>query len=600
MTRAARGAAVALALGLALAVAGAIHAVALRLRLAEGQARAEATLALTLRALDGHLRRFEAVPALLAEHPAVQAAADAPGDPGLGMALNRWLSARALQLDAAAIVVADPDGRVRGASNHDRRDSAIGRSLAAFPHFTRAMEGGRGQFYGIVAPAGLRGYYFAAPVRNAAQAVTGVVAVTVGLDEVEADWRRQEARILVTDPEGIVFLSSDPRWLFRATTPRDRALVARSAAARRYAEMPVGTLPLSQGRAGGLPVLRVEAGDPAAGEYVVARRLMPPAGWTVQVLLDTQPMRAAARLAAAAGLLAALLVTGAAGVALQRRRRRSRAKAELEARVAERTADLARLNTRLGAEVAERVAAEEALRRTQDDLVQAGKLAALGTLSAALSHEINQPLAAARNFADSAGLLLERGDSARAAENLAQIVALIDRMAAIARHLRNVARKPEAPLQDLALGPAVEEALATLAPRLAGIAVAVDIPAGLPPVRGGPVRLQQVLANVLANAADAVEAEGERRIALSAAVQGNRVLLRVRDHGPGVPAAIAARIFDPFFTTKRVGAGLGLGLSISYNIMKDFGGDLRVANDPGGGAVFTLVLQAAATAQAAE
>lgn len=584
-----------------LAVAGAtalaVHALALRADLTEGRVRAEATLALTLRALDGHLRRFEAVPALLAEQAQVVRLADAPGDPAAVQALNVWLARKAAQIDAAVYAVA-PDGTVLAASSHDRRDSQVGRNVAAFPHFSRAMEGERGRFYGIVTAAGARVYHFAAPVRAAGGTVKGVVAVAVGLDEIEADWRRQEARILVTDPEGIVFLSSDPRWLFRATEPRDRDLVARSAAARRYAEMPVGELPLSATVVAGQPVVRVAAGDPAAGEYVGARRLMPLAGWTVQVLLDTAPMRAQARLAAVAGVLAVLLGMGATAVAVQRGARRAQAKAELERRVAERTADLARVNVRLEAEVAERVATEEALRRTQADLVQAGKLAALGTMSAALSHEINQPLAAARNYADSAGVLIDRGDGARAKENVGQIVALIDRMAAIARHLRNVARKPESPLKDIALRPAVNEALATVAPRLAGVAVAVAVADGLM-VRAGPVRLQQVLANVLSNAADAVQDRADRRIEVSAEAGGGRVFLSVRDTGPGVPAAIADRIFDPFFTTKRVGSGLGLGLSISYNIMKDFGGELRVADHPEGGAVFTLDLEAAAAVQAA-
>jgi two-component system C4-dicarboxylate transport sensor histidine kinase DctB len=584
-------------LAVAVATALALHALALRAELAEGRARAEATLALTLRALEGHLRRYEAVPALLAEQAQVVRLADAPGDPAAVQALNVWLARKAAQIDAAIYAVAT-DGTILAASTHDRRDSPVGRNVSAFPYFTRALEGARGRFYGIVTAAGARGYYFAAPVRNAGGSVKGVVAVAVGLDEIEADWRRQVARILVTDPEGIVFLSSDPRWLFRATEPRDRDLVARSAAARRYAEMPVGELPLALATVAGQQVVRVAAGDPAAGEYVGARRLMPLAGWTVQVLLDTAPMRAQARLAGAAGTLAVLLALGVLALAVQRRARRARARAELERRVAERTADLARVNTQLGAEVAERVAAEEALRRTQADLVQAGKLAALGTMSAALSHEINQPLAAARNYADSAGVLIDRGDAARAKENVRQIVALIDRMAAIARHLRNVARKPDAPLQDVALRPAVDEALAMVAPRLAGVGVAVVVPEGLT-VRAGPVRLQQVLANVLSNAADAVQDLADRRIGVSAVAGGGRVLLSVHDSGPGVPAAIADRIFDPFFTTKRVGSGLGLGLSISYNIMKDFGGELRVASHPGGGAVFTLDLAAAGAMQAA-
>ncbi|HEY6917717.1 MAG TPA: ATP-binding protein, partial [Tabrizicola sp.] len=173
----------------------------------------------------------------------------------------------------------------------------------------------------------------------------------------------------------------------------------------------------------------------------------------------------------------------------------------------------------------------------------------------------------------------------------------------IARHLRNVARKPNEPLKIVTLSVVVQDALVIAQSRLvaAGVTVLLDLPADLPPVQGGPVRLQQVLVNVLSNAADAVEGQADRRVELGARAEGDEVILTIRDHGPGVAPAIADRIFDPFFTTKQVGSGLGLGLSISYNIMKDFGGDLRVANHPDGGAVFTLVLRPArAGALAAE
>jgi two-component system C4-dicarboxylate transport sensor histidine kinase DctB len=171
----------------------------------------------------------------------------------------------------------------------------------------------------------------------------------------------------------------------------------------------------------------------------------------------------------------------------------------------------------------------------------------------------------------------------------------------IGKHLRNVARKPNQALQEIDLNQAVAEALDIARPRLAaaGVSVAVNLPHGLPPVRGVAVRLQQVIVNVLSNAADAMEGRDDPRVEVSAACDGRTVALRIRDHGPGVPAAIADRIFDPFFTTKQVGSGLGLGLSISYNIMKDFGGDLSLANDPAGGAVFTLLLQASGAMRAA-
>ena len=110
-----------------------------------------------------------------------------------------------------------------------------------------------------------------------------------------------------------------------------------------------------------------------------------------------------------------------------------------------------------------------------------------------------------------------------------------------------------------------------------------------------------MLVNIITNAADAVEGLNDRTIHLSALREEGRIVLAVRDHGPGIPAAIVERIFDPFFSTKGVGRGLGLGLSISYNIVKDFGGNLSVVSPPGGGAEFRIVLdEASAITEAAE
>ncbi len=555
--------------------------------LAQGHARAEASLGLTIQALDGHLRRFETVPDLLSDQERVLRLVQNPGDAGQVQAINAWLQARNAALDSSDIYVMTPDGVTIAASNHHRADSFVGQSFAYRPYFTAALAGQRGRFYAIGTTSGVRGYYFAAPIRDAGQAVVGVIAAKIGLDVIEAEWRAQDADIMVTDPEGIVFLSTDASLLYQGLLPLTPERLARTTASRRYAD--VALIEMEAVRGDGVLTI-------ASQEFLTAQRLMPRAGWTVHVMLEAAPLHRQAWLAALAFLGA---VSGVVLLIWQRRARlterlalQDHAKAELERRVAARTADLAQANALIQTEIAERRLTEQELRRTQGDLVQAGKLAALGQMSAALSHEINQPLAAARNYADSATILIDRGDTVRARENVGQILSLIDRMAAIARHLRHVARKPDAPLQDIALRAAVAEALVMVAPRQ--VPVAVDIPDDLPAVRGGPVRLQQVLVNLLSNAADAMSDCADPQIEVTGRQRGARVLLTVRDHGPGVQAAIADRIFDPFFTTKSVGSGLGLGLSISYNIMKDFGGDLRVANHPDGGAVFTLDLQACA------
>ncbi|PLL10731.1 two-component sensor histidine kinase [Tabrizicola sp. TH137] len=590
MARRRQGRIVMLLAALCLLVTLAVDRLATRAALREGQARAEVTLRQTVNALEGHIRRFEALPALLARDDEVRDFFAVPQTAAGIDSMNLWLKATNDLAGSSDLYLIAPDGVTLAASNFDRPDSFVGESFTYRPYFTDALAGGTGRFFALGTTSGVRGYYFGSPVRDGSGRVIGVVALKIGVDDLEAAWRSAEYEILVSDPEGIVFMATDPTWRYRGLLPLTAERVARTEASRRYAEIALAELAVQRASEGRFALLSLSSGG-VARDYLEVERAMPEAGWTVHVWLDTAPLRGQARLTVAATVLL-LGVALSLGWALWQRRARlaerialqAAAQADLERQVAERTADLTRAN--------------EELHRMQADLVQAGKLAALGRMSAALSHEINQPLAAARNWADSAALLIERGEVARARENIGQILSLIDRMAAIARHLRNVARKPEEPLKVFPLAPVVADALQVAETRLkaSGHAVQVDLAPDLPLVRGGPVRLQQVIVNLLSNAADAMEGRAGE-IELGARAEGGEVVMTVRDHGPGVAAAIADRIFDPFFTTKTVGSGLGLGLSISYNIMKDFGGDLRVANHPEGGAVFSVVLMAAGRAE---
>jgi two-component system C4-dicarboxylate transport sensor histidine kinase DctB len=558
--------------------------------LSDGQVRAENILRQTVNALDSHLRRYEALPALLAQDDDVRLLLADPANPQRIAAMNRWLAETNALIEASDLYLIDLDGDTIAASNHARTDSFIGQNFSYRPYFTRARDGGSGRYFALGTTSGVRGYYFASPVRDAVGRVQGVVALKIGVDEIEEGWRARDYRILVTDPEGVVFMSTDADWLYRGLLPLTEERRARLAETRRYSDAALTELQVASSTSDGVALMQLAGGDSVVHEYIVTEEPMPRAGWAVHVLLDSAPIRAQARLLVTAAVLFLLVGLLLAWTVAQRRARlaerlaiQAAAQADLERQVAERTADLTQANADL--------------HRMQADLVQAGKLAALGRMSAALSHEINQPLAAARNYADSADLLIDRGDLPRARENIGLILGLIDRMAAIARHLRSVARKPNEPLKVVDLTAVVQDALAIAKTRLAAAdaEVNLDLPADLPPVQGGPVRLQQVIVNVLSNAADAVEGLADRRIEVTGRAEGDEVTLTIRDHGPGVAPAIADRIFDPFFTTKQVGSGLGLGLSISYNIMKDFEGDLRVANHSDGGAIFTLVLCRAST-----
>ena len=564
------------------------------------QERGENTLRLAESSLRGQLLRFERLPELIADERLIRSLLTAPRDPVLVEATNDYLRATALRLGASDIYVMYRDGETLAASNFDRPHSFVGGNFAFRPYFRDAIDGGEGRFFALGTTSNKRGYYFGAPVEIGGQSF-GVLVIKIDLDEIEQAWASNDLRIVVTDPEGVVFLSNRPDWLFRSLGPRSAEQVARTRDTRRYANAAIGEIAVERGIGpGGFALLRSLVG--AGGtEYLTVATSMPEAGWTVQVLSPTRAAREQAMAVVAATLLA-LLAAGFAGLIVWQRRRQlaeriaveRAAKVELERRVIERTSQLAEANTALREEVSERTQAEARLRDTQAELVQAGKLAALGQMSAALSHEFNQPLAAARTYAENAGTLIDRGRVEDARDNIGRIVGMIDRMSRISGHLRNFARKPNQQLRPVSLAEAVTGAAELLAWRMDKAGATLEV-ALTPPdmmVTAGTIRLQQVLVNLLSNALDAVEETGDRRLHLTAHHEGDRVLVLLRDHGPGVPDAAQPRIFDPFFSTKGVGKGLGLGLSISYNIVRDFGGTLSMRNHPDGGAEFTIALQA--------
>lgn len=576
--------AVAIAVAVTVAAAGLGAPFFKRSFMDEASSQAASALRLAVAALGGHLGRYEALPALIADHDDIGELLNRPADEALRQAANRYLKEINGLLKSSDIYVMTPDGETIAASNFDGPASFVGQNFSYRPYFQEAAEGKLSRFYALGTTSAKRGYYFSAPVRVSG-AVRGVIVFKVDVDVIEATWFGSEYKIFVTDPEGIVFMSGSPEWLYASLLPLTGERLARTSASRRYSDARLRELPVSRSRFEDHELMSVTNGDGSRHEYLVLSEYVEDARWTVNVLMDTASVHSQSRTAVAALILSLCLAGIVTAALIQRKARRDerllmeiQAKAELERRVEERTSDLARVNSQL--------------RETQADLIQAGKLAALGQMSAALSHEFNQPLAAVRNYSENTALLMARGRIAEANDNLARITRLVDRMASLGRHLRNFARKPNEKLGPVALDGVLSDTLEIVASRLtaAGATLIADIGEPPPVVLAGPVRMQQVLVNLISNAADAVEGKADRRILLTAREEEANAVIEVRDHGEGVPPAIAARIFDPFFTTKGVGKGLGLGLSISYNIVKDFGGDLSVANHPEGGAVCRIVV----------
>lgn len=239
------------------------------------------------------------------------------------------------------------------------------------------------------------------------------------------------------------------------------------------------------------------------------------------------------------------------------------------------------------------------LRQAQSELVQSAKLAALGQMSATLSHEYNQPLAAIRTYADNARLLIERGRTGPADEAIGHIAGLVDRMSELSRTLLGFARRPGVTVQPVNLGAVVDEALLLAGPRAkkAGVAVRKQGFDETVTVMGGRVRLTQVVVNLVNNAVDALTGVGaaiaiaDPEIVISAEREEDGVTLTISDNGPGIAAENRERVFEPFFSTKAAGEGIGIGLSIVYTILKDLGASIEVGSGPAGGAAFVIRLK---------
>ena len=590
----------------------------LALGLAELQATGHHRLDLYAASLEREIDKYAYVPTTLGLQRDVLQLLATP-TPGAEQArqVNQYLEQLNERAGSLSIYILNSKGQVVATSNWRRADSFIGEDLSFRPYFHQAMNTGSGRFFGIGTTRGEPGYYLSSALTDS-HGTLGVAVVKVGLIQLEKSWAAVEAPALVSDENDVVILASVPSWKFTTLKPLDEAThrtFDRSLQYNRQALHPLGMVELAALEHGARLVRLSKMGPemvsmfPVAGTFVAQTQPLPGTPWNITVFSSQEQVRGiAANRAALAGVAAAFLFILVLMLNQRRRHLRDRLAAqealqkahdELERKVAERTVDLSSANTRLQQEVAERTQAERTLRAAQDELVQAGKLAVIGQLSAGIAHELNQPLAALRTLSANARKFLARGNQETACSNLDRIAELVDRMGRLTAQLKSFARKSSGEPQTVSLRRAVDNALFLLEQRLkqAHSAVHLDFPDEELQAWCNANRLEQVLVNLAGNALDAMEGLSEPALDISARRQGERILIQVRDRGQGISDAARPHLFEPFFTTKEASSGLGLGLAISFGIVTDFGGNLTADNHPEGGAVFTLEIPAAPRGQ---
>lgn len=539
------------------------------------------TLDLYVANLLGTLRRYEELPQILGGLPVLRQALQQPGDPLLQKIANEALADIRRRTGADVIYLLQPDGTTQIASNWAQADSFVHRNFAFRPYYREAMQGRLARFFGLGTTSIKRGYYFASAVKEGSR-IIGVLVVKVDLEHIERLWGNSPEQLLVIDNYGVVILSSREDWRFHASRPLSAAERDEIHANIPYPVQDPKPLRLQQ------------------SAWLSQSRTLPETGWTVSIYaprtLIERPVRSVLLIGGATLLALLLLLTL---LTLSRRHYLDRialeaeAKRQLEERVLERTRELENANAQLQQEVHEREQAQRELMRAQDEVVQAGKLTALGTMSASISHELNQPLAAIRSYADNARVLLDHQRTEDARGNLEQISDLTTRMASIIAHLKAYARGARRAPENVQLQPAIEDALSMVASRRRAMNVELlrDVPDAPLWVQAGETRLRQILGNLLTNALDALaEKAPPRRLWVIASQDQHGVTLTLRDNGPGFSEDALAHAHEPFFTTKTTAKGLGLGLAICDNLLRALGGRLEMGNHLEGGAVVRLHL----------
>lgn len=523
--------------------------------------RAELRLALYSGNLLSELRQNAIVPQLLARDPSLIAALNTSDFQQSTQRLISFVE----EIGAANLILLDMDGRAVAATDRNR----LGSRHASDQYFVDALRSSGTVFTVTERDAGGFSFYYASKVMSGGN-VLGVIAVEADLQKFERAWAGISAAVFVTDSTGQIILSTEPRWRGRAEDEALDRQTPQSAIERAIRATADWTALPADAYLQGEGVMRSQSRIPFRG-------------WQMTSFTTYASVRERVNGVLAIEIMGFAILLALAFYALNRR---STLRLALSARE---SAELRRLNVQLQREIAERKRVQEDLAVAEQTLEQSSKLAALGEMSAAVSHELNQPLAAMKTYLAGARLLLRRNRPEEAVVSFGRIDDLIERMGAITRQLKSYARKGQDVFSPVNMGDALASSLSMMEPQLRQRRVLINrvLPPDPVEVLGDRLRIEQVMVNLLRNAIDATKTESEPQVDIILSA-GETATLTVRDNGPGIADLDA--LFEPFYTTKQPGDGVGLGLAISSGIVNDLGGRLTARNGQSGGAVFEMQL----------
>ncbi len=519
--------------------------------------------------LVSELQKYRLLPVVLAEQPEIVTALDGGAD-GRNRA-NRKLEGIAGQLGSSVVYLLDAQGRTIAASNWRLPSSFVGQDYSFRPYFTRAMQLGSAEFFGLGTVSREPGLFLSRRVAGG----NGVIVVKFVFGTVERGWGPAPGIVIVTGADGVVLLTNRPGWRFGTTQALPPAQIAEMHRTRQYGDVPLTQLPM---RVAGDAMV-----DIGNARYATADTAVPVPGWRLAVFEPLDPARAAylatSRLALMAAAVLLLLPLGWWLRASDRAELAASLRRMLEGEVVARTAELE--------------AAQNRFREAREALAHANRLGSIGQITAAVAHEINQPVAAIRTLAENGGVFLARGDAVTAGENLEAIAGLTRRIGTITAELRAYARRGTGSVRAVEIDQAIDGTLLLVGHMLRSAGIALNRPPTLGvSVLADPIRLEQILVNLLHNAIEALIERSSPWIGLLIEADTEAVRILVVDNGTGISDTVRNQLFAPFATSKP--DGLGLGLGIARDIAREFGGELDISRAPEGWATaFLLTLRRA-------
>ncbi len=556
--------------------------------------------------IESSLRNFERIPATLSNNDLLVSRLRDPGNVDIQKEVDAYLEELKIITDASDIYLVNESGLTIAASNWRERITFIGRDLSFRPYFKEAMKGKLAWSFGLGTASAKRGYYLSYPIKDE-QTILGVVVVKVRVDQLESNWSAAvtggDVKYAIADDKNIIFLSTERQWRLHSLFSLNEEQRHMLDTSNQYAGHPIKNLGAKNER---LPnflnkqkfqQLTVPNEADVKIPYLVRIQPGPDATWRAMVFVDLHALTSHRNMVLVTTISCYLLV---AMILLYLAKRSNtikllkQARGKLESQVKDRTRDITETNQRLLTEIDKKESALRQLKQTQDELIQASKLALIGNLSASINHELNQPLTALTGYTQSTLSILaaEKPDLVRS--NLEEIAALTSHMKNIVGQFKTFTRKSSGRPMPMYPLEALNAALRIMKNpfSVAAIEYQLSFPEDPLVVMGELVRLEQVFVNIFTNAMHAMNQTREKRLNIIGQRLQDTVVIEIQDSGPGIPGDDIDQIFRPFFTTKDESHGLGLGLSISRGIIDSMQGTLTAHNHPDGGAVFCIKLPA--------